>query len=346
MKISYISTKSIHTRRWVEYFAEKGHEVHLITPEYDDIEGVKTYEVNPKASKLSPFCKAIIIRNLVKKIKPDILHAHQVVPFGLYGALSGFHPFVVSAWGSDIAVFPEKSKIHRFLVKYALRKADLVHTGDESTAERLKNLSDERGRIQIIPWGIDPDLFRPNKNKRGDIIKILYLRKSQEPYGPETVLYAIPEVIKKHKNIEVLMLKSGKELNKAFDIVKKLEIGKYLKFIDEVPYDRVPKLMNGCDIFVDGVYRKTVVGIGITDLEAMGCELPVVVPNTQGIEHFVKNEVSGLIYKGEDSGSLANAISRLIENEELRKKLGKNARKYILEKQNWNKNMKLMETIY
>jgi len=71
MKICYISTKSIHTRRWVEYFAKKGHEVHLITPEYDDIAGVKIHQVNQKESKLSPFFKAIIIKNLVKTIKPD-----------------------------------------------------------------------------------------------------------------------------------------------------------------------------------------------------------------------------------------------------------------------------------
>jgi len=50
MKICYISTKSIHTRRWVEYFAEKGHEVHLITPEYDNIEGVETYKGDQKKS--------------------------------------------------------------------------------------------------------------------------------------------------------------------------------------------------------------------------------------------------------------------------------------------------------
>jgi len=103
MKICYISTKSIHTRRWVEYFAEKGHEVHLITQEYDNYRGVKIHVVKPKASKLSPLFKAIVIRNLVKKIKPDILHVHQVVPFGLYGALSRFHPFVVSAWGSNVS---------------------------------------------------------------------------------------------------------------------------------------------------------------------------------------------------------------------------------------------------
>ena len=41
MKICYISTKSIRIRRWIEYFAGRGHEVHLVTSEYSNIEGVK-----------------------------------------------------------------------------------------------------------------------------------------------------------------------------------------------------------------------------------------------------------------------------------------------------------------
>jgi glycosyltransferase involved in cell wall biosynthesis len=285
-------------------------------------------------------------RRLVRKIKPDILHAHYIFGYGLFGALSGFHPFVVSPWGSDIATFPEKSKIHRSLVKYALKRADLVHVGDETTAERVKSLIGGRSSIHLIKWGIKPDLFRPNRNKKDDIIRSLYLRKSQEPYGPETLLYAIPKVIKEHENVEFLMLKSGKEINKTYSIVKKLGIEKYVKFIDEIPYDRVPKLMNSCDIFVEAVYRETVVGIGITDFEAMSCELPVLLPNTPGIEQFIKNEVNGLVYKGEDSDSLSKVIIRLVEDEGLRKKLGKNARQYVLKKQDWNKNMKLMENFY
>ncbi|NQE46651.1 hypothetical protein C5S31_11580 [ANME-1 cluster archaeon GoMg2] len=52
MKICYISTKSIHTRRWVEYFAGKGHEVHLITPKVEDIQSVKVIPGQAKSVKV------------------------------------------------------------------------------------------------------------------------------------------------------------------------------------------------------------------------------------------------------------------------------------------------------
>jgi len=303
--------------------------------------------VNPNVSRLSPLFKAIIIRNLVKKIKPDVLHAHQIVPFGLYGALSGFHPFIISPWGSDLVTFPEKSKMHKFLVKYVLRKADLVQCVDEYLAIRVKSLIGERSNIRTIKWGINPDLFRPNEDEKDDITRVLYLRKSQEPYEVETLLYAIPAVIKVHENMEFLILKSGSDLNKTLDIVKKLRVGKHIKFIDEVPNDTMPTLMNSCNIYVDTIYREIPgSGIGMTALEAMSCGLPLVLSNTTGIELYVKNEVNGLIYKGGDSDSLSKAIIRLVENERLRNKLGRNARQYVLKNQDWDKNMKLMEHFY
>jgi len=347
MKICYISSKSIHTRRWVKYFAEKGHEVHLITNKPDDIDNVHVYVIDLNLWKLSPIFKALIIRRLVKRIKPDILHVHQAIPFGPYGVLSGFHPWVLSIWGS-ISIYPEKSILHKFLVQHILKKADLVQCGDESLAERVKSLIGERSSIHIIKWGIDPDLFKPKKiEKKDERFRILYLRRSQEPYSVEILLYAIPEVIKKHENVEFLILKSGRELNKTFNIVKELGIEKYVRFIDEVPNDKLPKLMNSCDIYVDTFYRETPgSGIGMAALEAMSCGLPVVLSNTAGVDIHIKHKVNGYIYKGHDSNSLANAIIELIKDRNQREKLGENARKYIINNQNWKENMKLMENFY
>src|SRR5262249_39253213 len=53
------------------------------------------------------------LKRLIKDFQPDVLHAHYGSSYGLLGALSGFSPFVVSTWGSDVFEFPRKSAIHR-----------------------------------------------------------------------------------------------------------------------------------------------------------------------------------------------------------------------------------------
>ena len=350
MKICYISSKNIHTRRWVEHFAERGHEVHLITNKPDDIDNAHIHVIDLNLWKISPIFKALIIRRLVKRIEPDILHAHQTSPFGLYGALSGYHPFILSIWGwYHQSVFSEKSFLHKAFIQYILKNAELVHCADEYTVKRIEDLVGRKGSARIIDWGIDPDLFKPMKIEiEGDEkLRILYLMRSEKPYGVETLLYAIPEVIKTHNNVQFLIRKSGRELNKTFDTVKKLKIEKYVEFVDDQPYDKVPKLMNSCDIYLDTNYTENPGGgIGMTALEAMSCGLPVVLSNVIGVDHYIDHKVNGYIYKKHDSNSLANALTELIENPELREELGKNAREYIVKNQNFKENMKIMESFY
>ena len=133
MRICYIADAgSIHTQKWVRYFAGRGHELHLISrksSEANDIENLNLYWLTSFRYPLLlryPY-DTIRVRRLIKEIKPDILHVHYAVGYGLLGALSGFHPFILSVWGSDVLVAPKQSKIYKLTVELAIRKADVIH---------------------------------------------------------------------------------------------------------------------------------------------------------------------------------------------------------------------------
>ncbi len=136
MKICYLAdARSGHTKRWVEYFA-KDNEVDLITFDYatkdgtfitetDYIKmGVRVHKISKKMPNL--LLAPIIVRRLIRKIEPDVLHAHYATHYGFCGAFSGFHPFVLSVWGSDVLIDPDKSMILKLMVKTAL-KLSLIH---------------------------------------------------------------------------------------------------------------------------------------------------------------------------------------------------------------------------
>src|SRR5688572_25038511 len=63
------------------------------------------------------------LRKAIAEFKPDIIHAHYATSYGLLGVRTGFHPLIISVWGSDVFEFPRKSILHRYLVKRNLRKA-------------------------------------------------------------------------------------------------------------------------------------------------------------------------------------------------------------------------------
>ena len=123
MKICYTGPlgRTHHTERWMRYFAEAGHEVYLISSgelSGDDIGNVKLHKLkgfSPQIRIISfllnfiPFM--IQFKRLIKNINPEIIHAQCITNITLLGAISGLHPFVVTAWGSDVLIASKKSKI-------------------------------------------------------------------------------------------------------------------------------------------------------------------------------------------------------------------------------------------
>jgi hypothetical protein len=111
MKILLLSdTNSEHTEKWALGLAEKGIEVGLYSfnkaryPWHDHKNIKLLFEPGEKINAGKSSTKAGYLKHvktLKKKLaefKPDLLHAHYATSYGLVGALSGFHPFVISSW--------------------------------------------------------------------------------------------------------------------------------------------------------------------------------------------------------------------------------------------------------
>lgn len=117
MRICYIAdAASIHTQRWVNFFARRGHEIHLISPNIGDsyVEGVRFHLLSKTMSSLPPIRylsllpRMLRVRRLLKMIQPDVVDAHYIAGNGYLGVASGFHPIVLTAWGSDILIHPKR----------------------------------------------------------------------------------------------------------------------------------------------------------------------------------------------------------------------------------------------
>lgn len=206
---------SIHTRRWVRHFADLGHEVHLI--------GEKPLSAQPPAGavfhdltrqgnarKLRYLVWARTVRRLVRQIQPDLLHAHQVASAGWLGAAAGYHPFLVTAWGSDLLLGAVRSPAQRYLARWTLRRADYVTCVSQSLVEAALALGVERQRIELAPWGVDTTVFRPGDAATPSVSMtreaalsmtgraaplVLSIRGVQPVYQPLTVAAAIPLVL-------------------------------------------------------------------------------------------------------------------------------------------------------
>jgi len=344
MKICFLApANSIHTQRWTEYFDKKGHEIHLISFHFAEIQGVHVHYL---AAPLKPFYLLHIprIKSLLKKIKPDILHAHYASSYGFVAAALDFHPFVVSVWGSDITTFSKKSLIHRHLIKYVLKKADRVTVTSWFLHSMVMNLVPVNEKISVIPFGIETKKFKPRSEYSYDRETIIGSTKALFPqYGTEYLIKAFSLVESKYGDVRLVLIGGGSLRDSLRKLTGKLKISEKVDFIDQVPHFEIPDYLRKIDIFVVPSIKES---FGVAALEASACEIPVIASNTGGLPEVVLHNKTGFLVPPKDHRSLAAAIAELIENPSLRKKFGEEGRKFVSRSYDWVENSQSMDQLY
>src|SRR5690625_2349445 len=111
MKVAFLGKRhSIHTVRWVNALAQRGHNVHLISSVGDGepLDRRVTFHRLFFPPPSGFFLNSLQLQCLLKAIQPNVLNTHFASGYGTLARISGFHPNVLSVWGSDVYSFPEK----------------------------------------------------------------------------------------------------------------------------------------------------------------------------------------------------------------------------------------------
>lgn len=360
MKICYIaSSASIHSKRWANFFAKEGYEVHVIAAKFSGgfdenvtlhslprLIANKWYLSKYLSLGLWPFS----VRRLLKKIKPDLIHAHYVTMSGYLAAFSGFHPFVMTPWGSDILIDPQKSYFFRTLTKYTLKKADLITCDAHHFVEELVKLSAPQEIIELVIFGVDVEKFSPRgKDKRFarklgilNSPTVISLRNLELQYDLETLVNAIPLVLKESPKAMFLIAGDGTQR----ECLEKLAspFRNNVRFLGSLPNDELPKYLALADVYVSTSLSDA--GLASSTAEAMACGLPVIVTDFGDNSKWVKDGSGGFVIPMKSPEILATRIIYLLENIDMRKKFGRMNRLIIEERNNVKKEMEKMDTLY
>jgi len=364
LTICYLGTAgSIHTVKWAEYFANKGHKVHLIS--YDDFRDKKSEKIILhligrkipinlwRINTLINLPLALSqTKKLIKEIRPDIIHAHYVTSYGHLAALTGFKPIIMTGWGSDILVEPKKSIISRIAVKYALKRSALITCDAEHMKKAIIKLGGDSCKIKVIRFGIDTGkFFRKDKNEKLQeklgtlgILTVISLRRPAPIYNLETLIRAIPSVIKEFPDVKFLIAGEGSEKERLKKMAEELNIIKNVLFIGEILNDALPDYLNISDVYVSTSLSDA--GISSSTAEAMACGLPVIVTDSGENKNWINDGESGFIIPVKSPEILSEKIIYLLKNPKKMENFGENARKMIIENNDYCNEMTKMEKLY
>jgi len=270
----------------------------------------------------------------------------------------------LSAWGSDISTDPQESRITDFLVRFALKKADMVHTGDEVGRRRLMELGCDPGKIFVQQWGTDTNQFSPKARSKAlrrslgidDGYSVLCARWWFSQYRVDVLVKAMPLVLKKIPSVKCIMLGGGPLEPELKELARELGVYENMVFVGKVPKNEMPKYLASVDVYVDTAsdYRVGAAGnilvarggggMGQITREAMACGTPQILSDNINVR--LGTWFQGLAYKQLDHRDLAEKIVHLLRNEELRREIGEKSRKVALEICDLEKTMKQWETVY
>ncbi len=289
------------------------------------------------------------LKKIIKFEKPDILHAHYASSYGLIGALSSFHPYIISVYGADVYNFPRKNIFTKKLLVYNLSKADKILSTSHVMMDETKLYTSKK--IEVTPFGINTSIFSPMNTKelifsKEDVI-IGTVKTLEKKYGIDYLIKAFKLVKDRNPQFPLKLLIVGKG-SKEFELknlVNSLQLDEVTKFTGFVNYSESPKYHNMIDISVFPSVENSE-SFGVSVLEASACEKPVIVSNVGGLPEVVENGKTGFIVNSKDEQHTSRVIEQLLLNKELRMKLGVQGRKRVIEKFQLDECVHQMITIY
>lgn len=345
MKICFLAgANSIHSHRWVNYFKNKGHEIFWLSLKESpfQLENINFYKIPDNGKNpLSIFLAARDTKQIIESIKPDILHVHSCGTYGLMGALSCFHPMILTPWGSDLLL---AGLAKRYIVKLILSRGDLFTCDGDNTTLTLINFGVPAQTIKRIYFGTDTEKFKPVPNATANEKIIISLRSLEPVYDIETLIKAAAIVLKKIPEARFIIAGDGTQKKKLIILAETLRISESIRFIGFVSGDEIPHILQNSYIYVSTSLSDS--GLAASTAEAMACGLPVVASDSGDNKKWIVQGSGGFIVPLKNPQVLAEKIIYLLENQDVRIRFGDYNRKIIKEKNNYHLEMEKMEAVY
>lgn len=346
-----------HIVKWCKFFLKKNYKIHVISLNGGKIDGVEVHNFdanvgelrNKKISKKLGYLQSRSdIKKLVNEIKPDIFHAQYASSYGFLGSLVGYHPFIVSVWGTDIYDFPRNGILQKCIIKHNFKKADYIFSNSVDMA-REANLYTNK-KVEITYFGVDMERFKNIPNIReDDYFSFGIIKSLEKKYGIRYLIEAYEKLYKKYqgkikgRKLRLLIGGNGKEKVALEEQAKESDTQGSIKFLGRVKPDDVAPTYNKCDVCIFPSLRE---GFGVSAIESQSCEVPVIITRVGGHPESVSEGRSGLIIKPESSEELFDAMEKLMLDDELRLEMGREGRKYVEENYKFENNFEDISKIY
>lgn len=267
--------------------------------------------------------------NVIQEIQPDIIHAHSTyIVFNrvLYALIQN----------EDLRGVPVVATIHG-LPKSLILPGDISTTDYEQLAEfcpfeRILAVSDtvatalqdllKDQKVQRLYIGIDLDAFKPDTGiqKRWDLA---FLGRLELMKGVDVFPKMLKLLREKHPTLKMVITGDGSLKHTLLEDIEKEEVNDMVDYLGVVDADEVPRIINASRLFLYPSRREP---FGLSMLESMACEVPVITANVYGPSEVITHEQDGYLVIPGNPRALSDAVDRLLTDARLYERIRQNSR--------------------
>jgi|YelNatPaOPRAMG01_1025707.scaffolds.fasta_scaffold01736_17 glycosyltransferase involved in cell wall biosynthesis len=292
-----------------------------------------------------------LVRNEGRKV--DLLASHDWLgSIGGILASKGLNkPLIFHIHSTEQGRAGNGSETIKRLERLAAEHASRVITVSYAMRDHLISLGYDERKIRVVYNGVDAEKYDPDKVSREDVVNvrkslgisedeymILFIGRLTWVKGVDTLILAMPEILSKVPNAKLVVVGVGEQEELLKNEVQRLKLeGKVIFKSEFITEDLRIKYYAAADVCV---FPSKYEPFGIVCAEAMSMGKPVVV-GARGVSGMREQVIPsgpnqcGFHINPYDPSDVAKFVIMLLEDEDLRKKCGRNARKRVLEEFTW-----------
>ena len=279
---------------------------------------------------------------LLSELKPDFIYVHQE-PYAIQTAqiylanrFTIDKPIAFFTWQNIYKRYP---LIFSQIEKFTLNNSSVAFTGSRSAGEVLRKKGFE-GNCVMLPSGIDTEMYisspqaktlKEELRKSDREVIIGYLGRIVAEKGLKTFLHALHKI--EELPWRLVMVGTGEYEAEFKQIARKFKLDSRIDFLGYVPHTKAPLYLSAFDLLVlpSETQPNWKEQFGRVIIESMACNTPVIGSNSGEIPHLIESTCGGLTFPEAQPEALAEQLSKLIENKNLRLNLGQKGRQAVVQ---------------
>jgi glycosyltransferase involved in cell wall biosynthesis len=262
---------------------------------------------------LAPYLMAAALRGPMDQAlarEPfDLIDAHYLYPDGVAAAMLAERlrkPFVLTARGSDVNVIAHYAGPRR-MIAWAAGRAGRVIAVSRALRAELVRLGVEESRIEVLPNGVDLELFdvagrAPRARGAARLLVVGHLKPGK---GHRALIEALPSL----PQCELEVAGDGPLRRELEQRAAAAGVRERVRFLGSVPHSRLPEHYRAADALILASERE---GMPNVILEALACGTPVVATRVGGVPEIMTDSVAGVLLDSAASAAIVEGVRQLL----------------------------------